>query len=144
MIERRIVTGALAAVLAGATGKPCGIGGVSMAGDAPAPPPYTVLTSLPLTLDGAPFADSREDALTIYQATIVARSHDQAEWLADQVRTAVLGRAAATGEWLHPLAVPGWTCWLRELDLDAGTDSDPGAVIVSYVIRFRLAWTPAG
>ncbi len=143
MITRRLVTAALAELLAAATAKPCGTGSVPMAGGTPASPPYTVLLSLPMTVDGAPFTDQHEDATTIYQVTAVARAHDQAEWLADQVRTAILGRGPA-GEWLHPLQVPGWTCWQRELDLDAGTDNDPGAVIVSYVIRFQLAWTPAG
>ncbi|MFF4409799.1 hypothetical protein [Streptomyces sp. NPDC001404] len=144
MIERRLVTEALASLLATATGKPCGTGAIPLSATGPASPPYTVVTPLPLALGGAPFSDLHEDATTVYQVTCVARQHAQAEWLADRVRFAVLGRDPATGAWQHPLPVPGWTCYDRALDLDAGTEADPGADIVSYVIRFQLTWTQAG
>lgn len=143
MIERRLVTEALEALLAAATGKPCGTGALPLVEGRPAEPPYTVVRSLTLTLDGAPFTDLHEDSGTSYQVECVARSHAQAEWLADRVRTGVLGRDAR-GAWLHALTVPGWACYARELGLDAGPEDDPGAVIVSYVIRFQLHWTPAG
>ncbi|MER0443017.1 hypothetical protein ABR738_00250 [Streptomyces sp. Edi4] len=144
MIERRQVTDAVAALLSTGTGKPCGVGSLPVAAGTPATPPYTVLYSLPLTLDGAPLTDLCEDAFTVYQVSCIARSHAQAEWLADLVRAAVLARDPALGEWRWELKVPGWLCWLRELDSDAGIDADPGAAIVSYVIRFRLGWTLAG
>lgn len=143
ILERRPVTDALAGVLVTATGKPCGTGALPLVDGKPAEPPYTVLRSLPLTLAGAPFTDQREDASTLYQVECVARQHAQAEWLADKVRTGVLGRDAR-GAWLYDLKVPGWSCYARDLDLDAGTEPDPSAVIVSYVIRFQLDWTPAG
>ncbi|WP_333745678.1 hypothetical protein [Streptomyces sp. IBSBF 2950] len=142
MIERRLVTQALQALLATATGKPCGTGALPQVGGKPAEPPYCVLRSLTLTLDGAPFTDRHEDGDTHYQVDCVARTHDQAEWLADRVRTGVLGRGP-DGAWLHALAVPGWNCYARQLALDAGPEDDPAAVIVSYVIRFQLRWTPA-
>ncbi|WP_435058520.1 hypothetical protein [Streptomyces sp. bgisy060] len=143
MIERRLVTQALQKLLATATGKPCGTGALPQTDGSPAEPPYSVLRSLPLTLDGAPFSDRHEDSTTYYQVDCVARSHAQAEWLADRARTGVLGRDAH-GAWLHDLAVPGWACYARGLDLDAGPEDDPGAAIVSYVIRFQFHWTPAG
>ncbi|MCF1598296.1 hypothetical protein [Streptomyces muensis] len=142
MIERRLVTQALGALLATATGKPCGAGALPQVDGKPAEPPYSVLRSLTLTLDGAPFTDRHEDSDTYYQVDCVARTHAQAEWLADRVRTAVLGRDT-DGAWLHALTVPGFSCYARELALDAGPEDDPAAVIVSYVIRFQLRWTPA-
>lgn len=143
MIERRLVTQALQVLLAAGTGKPCGIGALPQIDGKPAEPPYSVLRSLTLALDGAPFTDRHEDSHTQYQVDCVARSHAQAEWLADRVRAAVLGRNEH-GAWRHALTVPGWTCYARELALDAGPEDDSAAVIVSYVIRFQLSWTPAG
>ncbi|MFD5878503.1 hypothetical protein [Streptomyces yangpuensis] len=143
MIERRIVTDALAALLGTATGKPCGIGALPLVGGKPAETPYTVLRSLTLSLAGAPFTDLHEDASTHYQVDCIARQHTQAEWLADRVRTGVLGRDAA-GQWLRPLSIPGWSCYARGVSLDAGPEDDPAAAIVSYVIRFQLDWTQAG
>ncbi|MFG3337004.1 hypothetical protein ACGFZZ_33920 [Streptomyces tendae] len=140
MIERRLVTSALQGLLAAATGKPCGMGVLPQLGGKPAEPPYSVLRSLPLTLAGAPFADQHEDADTVYQVDCVARTHDQAEWLGDRARTGVLGRDGRGG-WLHTLTVPGWSCYARDLDLDAGPEDDAAAAIVFYVIRFRLRWT---
>ncbi|WP_435245110.1 hypothetical protein [Streptomyces tendae] len=143
MIERRLVTQALETLLAAATGKPVATGAVPTSGAKPAEPPYSVLRSLTLTLDGAPLTDLNEDSATTYQVDCVARTHAQAEWLADRVRAGVLGRDDH-GAWRHALTVPGWSCYARELALDAGPEDDPGAVIVFYVIRFQLYWTPAG
>ncbi|MFJ1837840.1 hypothetical protein ACIOJ9_28720 [Streptomyces sp. NPDC088175] len=143
MIDRRLVTQALETLLATVPGKPCGTGSAPQIDGRPAEPPYSVLRSLTLTLDGAPFTDLHEDSVTEYQVDCIARTHAQAEWLADRARSAVLGRGT-NGAWLHALTVPGWTCYARELGLDAGTEDDPAAAIVSYVIRFQLRWTPAG
>lgn len=143
MIERRLVTQALETLLTAATGKPVATGALPTIGGKPAEPPYSVLRSLTLTLDGAPLTDLHEDSATTYQVDCVARTHDQAEWLADRVRAGVLGRDER-GAWQHALTVPGWTCYARELALDAGPEDDPAAVIVLYVIRFQLYWTPAG
>jgi hypothetical protein len=140
ILERRLATDALAALLGTATGKPCGTGAAPMVGASAAEPPYTVVHALPLTLSGAPFSDLNEDASTLYQVDCVARQHQQAEWLADRARTGVLGRDTA-GAWLYDLSLPGWTCYARSLDLDAGTDTDVAAGVVSYVLRFRLEWT---
>ncbi|MCZ0983969.1 hypothetical protein O1L60_45225 [Streptomyces diastatochromogenes] len=143
MIERRLVTQALELLIADATGKPCGTGTLPTSDGKAAEPPYSVLRSLTLTLDGAPLTDRHEDSTTTYQVDCVARTHAQAEWLADRVRAGVLGRDDR-GAWQHALTVPGWTCYARELALDAGPEDDPSAVIVLYVIRFQLYWTPAG
>ncbi|MFB7649467.1 hypothetical protein ACFC0S_16490 [Streptomyces sp. NPDC056084] len=143
MIERRLVSQALEPLLAAATGKPCATGALPQVGGKTAEPPYSVLRALTLTLAGAPLTDRNEDSATTYQVDCVARSHAQAEWLADRVRAGVLGRDDH-GAWLHPLTVPGWSCYARELSVDAGPEDDPAAAIVVYVIRFQLYWTPAG
>ncbi|WP_282795782.1 hypothetical protein [Streptomyces sp. CC224B] len=142
ILERRLATDAVAALLRTATGTPCGLGTVPLTDGRPADPPYTVLHALPLTLSGAPFSDLNEDASSIYQVDCVARQHQQAEWLADKVRSGVLSRRP-DGAWRHPLPLAGWNCYARALDLDAGPDNDAAAGIVSYPLRFRLGWTPA-
>ena len=142
MIERRPITAALAVLLATATGKPCGTGTLPRTpAGATVAPPYTVLQPLDFDVSGAPFTDLSEDAEAIYQVTCVATTTEQAEWLSDRVRKGVLGRDPVTRQWLHPIDVPGVACRSRESESDAGTDNTPGDAIVSYVIRFRIAFT---
>ncbi|WP_329492525.1 hypothetical protein OG618_37160 (plasmid) [Kitasatospora sp. NBC_01246] len=143
MIARLPVTRALAALLAAATGRPCGVGALPRT-DAGAPEalPYCVLHPLPWDVQGAPFSDRSEDASALYQAVCVAETTEQAEWLADRVRAAVLERDRVTGRWLHQLDLqPGVTCRGRSIDIDAGTEQAPGDGIVDYMIRFRLDLT---
>lgn len=152
MIERRVVTLAVAGLLATASGKPVGRGRLPYSQDGtPIVPPYYVLYSVDTTLDGAPLADANEDASLVYQVTSVSGPdgttsgqafEDQVEWLADTARKAVLGRDPATGLWLHPLTVTGYQCMGRGLDTEPGAVPDPADGIISYVQRFRLDWTP--
>lgn len=155
MIERRAVTLLVASVLAQATGMPVGKGKIPTSPDGTTEviPPYYVLYSLPLTLDGAPLADMNEDASLVYQVTSVSgpdpkvpqstSAEDQVEWLADKARTALLGRDPVTGLWLYDLAPAGWKTMTRGLDIEPGADSEAGDAIISYVQRFRFGLTPA-
>ncbi|WP_433547166.1 hypothetical protein ACQPZG_20335 [Streptomyces sp. CA-294286] len=128
-------------MLARATGKPCGLGALPQVAGKPAPAPYTVLYPLGGTISGAPLADQGEDADLLYQVTAVGARTDQAEWLADRVRRAVLERTP-TGVWGHALDPAGVDVWARGLDADAGTD-DAGAAegVVTSSQRFRLSAT---
>ncbi|MFD3511932.1 hypothetical protein [Streptomyces sp. NPDC058657] len=141
MIDRLPVTRALQELLAVATGRPCGFGSLPVVAGKPVPVPYTVLYALGGTVSGAPLADRGEDAELVYQVTAVGGRADQAQWLADKVRQAVLARAA-TGQWSNPLVIPGVEVWARELDTDAGTD-DAGASdgVVTSSQRYRLSAT---
>lgn len=148
MIERRPFTTALAATLATKTGMPVGRGRMP---DAKAP--YYVLYSLDATTSGAPLADENEDASFVYQVTCVsgpdparpgsAGSVDQAEWLVDKAKTALLGRNFTTGQWSSPITVPGVHIMCRSVDVEPGGTNDPTDAIISYVIRFRFDLTPA-
>jgi hypothetical protein len=155
MIERRLVTAQVAAVLSAASGgKPVGRGRLPRAEDGvtPVEPPYYVLYSLDSLFDGAPLADENEDAHLVYQVTSVSGpttavpqsggDEDQVEWLADKARTGILGRDPSTGLWLHAMTVPGWKCMGRSPDIEPGAVSDPADGIITYVQRFRLDWTP--
>lgn len=147
MIARLPVTRSVVALLAEATGKPCGLGVLPRtASGSPVLPPYTVLHSLPWQVGGAPFSDLSEDASALYQAGCVAENAEQAEWLADRVRAGVLERDRATGLWRHQLQeLPaGVVCTSREVDTDAGTDPVPADGIVDYMIRFRLGFSSRG
>lgn len=155
MIQRRLATAQIAAILAAHSGKPVGRGRIPSAPDGTTAvvPPYYILYSLPLSLGGAPYADMNEDAYLIYQVTGVSGPDptvpqstgavDQAEWLADKARDAFLGRDPATGLWLHPIVLAGWSCMGRGLDTEPGADSDAPDGIISYVQRFRFDLTPA-
>jgi len=155
MIERRPVTLLVASVLAQASGKPVGLGKIppSPDGTTEVVPPYYILYSIPLMLGGAPLADRNEDAAVTYQVTSVSgpdprvgqstSAEDQAEWMADKARTALLGRDPVTGMWLYDVAPPGWKTMCRELDIEPGADSSAGDAIISYVQRFTFYLTPA-
>jgi hypothetical protein len=148
VIDKRLVTLAVATLLQTATGRPVGRGKMPKAD-----PPYYLLYSVDTALSGAPLADESEDASFVYQVTSVSGPDpavanstgtlDQAEWLADKARRAVLQRDPDTGLWLNPLIVPGYTNHCRELDIEPGGTSDPTDGIISYVQRFRFDLTPA-
>ncbi|HEX5566597.1 MAG TPA: hypothetical protein VFY14_06650 [Streptomyces sp.] len=150
MIDRRQVTKALLALTPAATGLPCGDGAAPVGG---VEPPYYVLYALHATYSGAPFADLHEDASLVYQWTCVSGpdktrpgsrgSRDQAEWMADKVRRALLGRDRTTGAWLHPLTVPGAHCTGRSLDTEPGGRNEPADAIMGYDVRIRFDLTAA-
>ncbi|WP_189959286.1 hypothetical protein [Streptomyces alanosinicus] len=135
------MTEALQSLLAAATGRPCGRGRLPLVAGQPASLPYTVLYPQGGLLDGAPLADRSEDGQFLYQVTVVAARTDQAEWLADRVRQALLGRTAS-GDWENLILVPGVDVWARELLVDDGVDpagADDG--MVTAVQRYKLSAT---
>ncbi|MGW6021269.1 hypothetical protein [Streptomyces sp. NPDC055099] len=141
MIDRARVTEGLQEVLGVATGRPCGRGRLPLLDGRPAPLPYTVLYPQGGLVGGAPLADRAEDAGLVYQVTIVAARTDQAEWLADRVRQALLGRTA-TGEWSSPIPAAGVDVWARELLVDDGVEpsgADDGVVTAAQ--RYELSAT---
>ncbi|MEV2259214.1 hypothetical protein AB0J13_11205 [Streptomyces anulatus] len=149
MIARQPITMALSALLASSTGMPVGRGRKP----ANTIPPYYLLYAVTAQTSGAPFTDMNEDLAVVYQVTSISgpdpsrpNSHgvaDQAELMADEARTAILGRDPATGLWLYPLIVPGAKVIGRTLDTEPGGSSDPADAIMSYVQRFRFDLTPA-
>ena len=147
MIERLPVTMALSALLTSATSIAVGRGRKPKDTE----PPYYLLHALPAAYSGAPFTDLNEDSSLVYQVTSVSGpnpvnpdSHgvaDQAEWMADKARTAILGRDPATRLWLHELSIPGVRVIGRSLDTEPGGTSDQSDAIMSYVQRFRFDLT---
>lgn len=138
MIDRAPVTKALQDMIARATGRPCGLGKLPSTNGRPAEVPYAVLYPLGGSVRGAPLADASEDAEFVYQLTSVASRTDQAEWLADRGRRAILERTES-GVWRHALYVPNVDVWARELAADDGTDatsSASGVVTSSQQYRF--------
>lgn len=148
MIDRRPVTLALRDLITTATGRPCGLGTVPLVNGAPAAPPYYVLDSIAWTVTGAPVADMGEDATAVYQVTGISGpvpgvpdsrgGIEQAEWLADKARTAVVGRDPVTRAWLHPITVPGVRVIGRRVDTEPGATNRPDDATIPYVIRFAL------
>ncbi|MFH8405310.1 hypothetical protein ACH4FX_11130 [Streptomyces sp. NPDC018019] len=139
MIDRAAVSQAFRRTLAEATGRPCGLGKLPIVEGQPAEMPYLVLYPQGGPVGGAPLADASEDSELLYQVTAVAARTDQAEWMADRVRRAVLERTA-TGGWCCPIDVPDVDVWARELKVDSGTDDvESAAGVVSYPQRFCLS-----
>ncbi|MEU5683590.1 hypothetical protein [Streptomyces venezuelae] len=87
---------------------------------------------------GAPLADKAEDAHFVYQVTVVADREDQADWLADRVRRAVLDRGDS-GQWVNQIEAPGTDIWARQLLLDDGLDGAGEAGVVTAVQRYELS-----
>ncbi|WP_367132883.1 MULTISPECIES: hypothetical protein [Streptomyces] len=138
MIDQASVTEAVRTMLEGAVGKPCGRGALPTVDGKPAPLPYLVLYPLGGRVNGAPLADRSEDARLIFQVTVVAARTDQAEWLSDRVRAAVLGRASS-GQWTHPIPLAAGEVWARELLADEGADqSSASEGVVTCVQRYEL------
>jgi len=148
VIQKRLATKAVAALLSTACGLPVGRGQKPQG-----EPPYYILYSLDTALSGAPFTDMNEDASLVWQVTSVSGPSstvisstgylDQAELMADKARTALLERDPATRRWKNQLEVPGYRDMCRELETEPGGTSDPTDAIISYVQRFRIDWTPA-
>ncbi|MEU1307820.1 hypothetical protein ABZ419_02835 [Streptomyces cinnamoneus] len=139
MIDRAPVTEAVRSMLGKAVGMPCGVGALPTTAGNPASLPYLVLYPMGGDVGGAPLGDRSEDAHLVYQVTVVAGRTDQAEWVADRARRVILDRVA-TGEWAHPLVIPGGRVWGRALIADDGADpSSAGEGVVTYALRIRLS-----
>ncbi|MFJ3699493.1 hypothetical protein ACIPW9_36115 [Streptomyces sp. NPDC090052] len=148
MIDRLPVTLAVQALLTSVTGMPVGLGRAPQSA-----PPYYLLYSIDTTVGGPPLDDMNGDLALIYQITSVSGPtpgstqsygiEEQAEWLADKARRALLERDLVTGVWLHPLTVPGAKNTARALETEPGGTNDPSDAIISYVQRFRLDLTAA-
>ncbi|GGU44125.1 hypothetical protein GCM10010289_75990 [Streptomyces violascens] len=141
MIDRGPLTAAVQDLLARATGRPCGLGELPLVDGEPAELPYAVLYPLGGTPAATPFVDSWAEATLTYQVTVVARRMDQAEWLADRVRRAVLQRTAS-GAWVNGLEASGLYVWARRQLADDGFDSESAKdCVVSGAQRFQFSVT---
>ncbi|MFI0822324.1 hypothetical protein ACH4TX_41875 [Streptomyces sp. NPDC021098] len=153
MIEKRLVTSALVALLGTVTGLPVGRGSIPRTATGFKAPPYYILAVVDVAAAGAPYADQNEDMEIVYQVTSVSGpvpgqsgsygTLEQAEGMADKARAALLGRDPATGLWLHDLDIPAASVTCRELETEPGATNDPADGIISYVQRYRLGLTPA-
>lgn len=152
MIEKRLVTNALATLLGTATALPVGKGSIPRATSGFKAPPYYVLAVVDVSVSGAPYPDAHEDMSIVYQLTSVSGpvpgqsgtygTLEQTEGMADKARAALIGRSP-TGAWAQPLTVPGASVICRELETEPGATNDPADGIISYVQRFRFDLTAA-
>ncbi|MEV4557200.1 hypothetical protein AB0K51_09395 [Kitasatospora sp. NPDC049285] len=143
-VQARVVSLGVQAALVASTGRSCGYGAAPLAADKPTGNtiPYCVLYPLGGTSgDGPPFGDADGDARMIYQVTSIGTTAEQAEWMADKVRTALLGRTSV-GAFVTPITAVGHVIIGRELDKDEGISVASG--VYSYVQRFVLHVTTPG
>lgn len=133
--NRLPMTKALRTMVATVTGKPCGLGTIPNVGGVPAEPPYSILYALEGSLDGPPFGDANADAEWTYQVTSVGERDDQAQWLADKVRAAILSRTSSG--WTNAIPVSGMKVIGRAHAGEGGTDA---AEVVSSVPERYTLW----
>jgi hypothetical protein len=119
--DRRTLTTALQGLLGDVSGY------VVEIADVPQPPtgarvPTTPYASIyPLNIGrfwGATYGVQKNGAFA-YQVTSVGARGDQAEWMADVVRSIILGQDA-DGAFVYPILVPGMKVTLRESPEGAG------------------------
>lgn len=143
--SRHLLTRAIVALLESATERPCAaVHPPYPGGDAavPAPFPYSIL--YPITggaLSGSFFYHPEEDAAFAYQVTSCGERDDQADALADKVRTAILGRDSG-GSFLYPLSIGNLIVQDREgLGSPGGVDRIDMIYQVSesYLVRVSAA-----
>ncbi|MFB7828408.1 hypothetical protein [Streptomyces hydrogenans] len=138
-VSGRVVSLAVQAMLAGATGRSCGYGVAPTSSNLPtgAATPYCVLYPVGSTSDGPPFGDMSADARLVYQVTSVATTAEQAEWMADKVRSAFMARTEKGPT--YPISATGYVVMSRELDKEEGVAVASG--VYSYIQRFALEVT---
>lgn len=134
---QRPVTDALAAFLATQTGKPVGKATVPLsAAGTPVEPPYAIVYPLAGGATWGPDYDGPNEGADLpYQVTSVGLREDQAQWMADKVRDALLRRL--NGALAAQLAVPGVTVLDRDITGFGGLDREGDVVSIpdSFVVR---------
>ncbi|XUM00279.1 hypothetical protein ACQ86F_25550 [Streptomyces venezuelae ATCC 10712] len=138
-VSGRVVSLAVQAMLASATGRSCGYGAAPTSSSLPTgtATPYCVLYPVGSTSDGPPFGDTSADARLVYQVTSVATTAEQAEWMADKVRSAFMARTEKGPT--YPVSAAGYVVMSRELDKEEGVAVASG--VYSYIQRFALEVT---
>lgn len=122
------IVSALVSFLAAQTGKPVGHASAPLVNGQPAAPPYAIVYSLGGGDTWGPFlAGPDEGAQLPFQVTSVGLRADQATWMADKVRRALLAR---TDGQLVPLVVPGVTVLDREFSAYGGQDREGEVVSI--------------
>lgn len=141
-VSGRVLSLAVQAMLATATGRSCGYGTAPTASSLPtgSAVPYSVLYPIGSTSDGPPFGDASADARILYQVTSVATTAEQAEWMADRVRAGMLARTALG--YTYSIAATGYVVMARELDKEEGVTIASG--VYSYIQRFAIEVTTLG
>ncbi|GAA3371196.1 hypothetical protein GCM10020367_20880 [Streptomyces sannanensis] len=142
-VSGRVVSLAVQTMLATATGRSCGYGTAPTATSTPtgATVPYSVLYPLGITTSGPVFGDGDADARVLLQVTSVATTAEQAEWMADKVRAALVARTTVGG-YANAITVTGCAVIGRELDKEEGVSVSSG--VYSYVQRYVLTVTSLG
>ncbi|HEX9991353.1 MAG TPA: hypothetical protein VGB14_00355 [Acidimicrobiales bacterium] len=136
MNDRRKVTQALIDMLAAATTRPVG--------DLDRPPagvePFAVVYPIPGGSSDGPAQWPHADVDRVYQVSSVGKDRWQAEWMADKVRAAILGRNG-NGAYVNPITVDGVVVFERD-EYAQGAPIREGA-LVSIGDRYVLRTTPA-
>lgn len=123
------ITTALVAFLAAQTGRPVGYGSAPVTGDGPEDVPYAIVYPLPGGATWGPFLTGPDEGAEVpYQVTSVGSRGDQADWMADRVRKAMVGRTA--GALTAALAVTGLTVLDRSLVSYGGHDRQGDVVSI--------------
>lgn len=140
--DRRLLTDAVIAAVASATGKPCGDHRAPVGVD----PPYTIVWSIPGGRYWGPWLSAPDSCADfVVQVDSVGRQRAQADALAAQVRDLMLDRSGS-GALAVITPPPGWRIADRSADggppgVDVGGDSPH--YVFSVPERFVLRVVPA-
>lgn len=130
--EVRPITDALVAFLGAQTGRPVGRATAPLVDGVPADledGPYAIVYQLAGGEHWGPFLYGPDEAIALpYQVTSVGKRSDQADWMADKVRQAMLART--NGTLTAPLTAPGVTVLDREFSSYGGQDREGDVVSV--------------
>lgn len=126
---RRPVTAALKALIENATGRPCqvGIAPHDEEGDTESIPYSVLWPTAGGSFLGPPFATPEADAFFRYTVHSIGRRDDQAEFIADAVRDAIVGRND-DGSFTYNLSIEGLRVMNRSIDQSAGPMDRDGSV----------------
>lgn len=139
-VSGREVSLAVQRMVSSATTRSCGYGTAPTVSSTPsgAQVPYSVLYPLGVTPSGPPYGAPDADARVLLQLTSVATTAEQAEWMADKVRAAMLNRKPG-GAYAFDIVVPGCAVMQRTLDKEEGVAVASG--VYSYVQRYVIEVT---
>lgn len=98
--------------------------------------PYAIVYPMTSGMGDGSYADPEEDRELLYQLTCVGETPQQARWMSDKVRRAILGRNSS-GAYLYTMTLTGVNVQRRSSDM-LGSILPSGADLYQIADTYRL------